>query len=116
MICEPENVGLALVFAAEAEERRAEAELRALRDHLAPAAADDRAENRAGDLADLDISGALLACAVPCRRTTWLSSWAITPATSPSVCAASIMPRLTNIGPPGSANALISRTFTGSNV
>jgi len=58
---------------------------------------------------------ALLACAVPWRSATWLNSCAMTPATSPSVCAASIMPRLTNIGPPGSANALISRTLTGSN-
>ena len=40
----------------------------------------------------------------------------MTPATSPSVRAASIMPRLTNIGPPGSAKALISFTFTTSNV
>ena len=46
---------------------------------------------------------------------TWLISCAMTPATSPSVLAASIMPRLTNIGPPG-ANALMSRTFTTSNV
>ena len=42
----------ALVLAAEAQERGAEAELRALRNHLAPAAADDGAEHRAGDLAD----------------------------------------------------------------
>ena len=55
---------------------------------------------------------ALVAWAVPCRSATWLSSWAITLATSPSVCAASIIPRLTYIGPPGSANALISRTLT----
>ncbi len=32
----------------------------------------------------------------------------MTPATSPSVLAASIIPRLRNIGPPGSAKALIS--------
>src|SRR5580765_2591546 len=38
----------------------------------------------------------------------------MTPATSPSLRAASIIPRLTNIGPPGSAKALISRTFTTS--
>ena len=37
----------------------------------------------------------------------------MTPATSPSVSAESIMPRLMNIGPPGSAKALISFTFTG---
>ncbi len=42
---------------------------------------------------------ALLACAVPCRSTMWLSSCAITPATWPSFVAASIMPRFTNIGP-----------------
>ena len=39
----------------------------------------------------------------------------MTPTTSPSVCADSIMPRLMNIGPPGSAKALISFTFTGVN-
>src|SRR5581483_1460517 len=46
---------------------------------------------------------------------TWLSSCAITPAISPSLRAASIMPRLTNIGPPGSAKALMSRALTTSN-
>ena len=51
---------------------------------------------------------ALVACAVPCRSATCAISCAITPATSPSFFAASIMPRLRNIGPPGSANALIS--------
>src|SRR5918993_3010118 len=51
---------------------------------------------------------ALLACAVPCRSATWAISWAITPTTSPSVFAASIIPRFTYIGPPGNANALIS--------
>ena len=35
---------------------------------------------------------------------------------SPSAAAASNIPRFTNIGPPGNANALISRTFTVSNV
>ena len=39
----------------------------------------------------------------------------MTPATWPSVVAASIMPRLTNIGPPGKANALMSLRFTGVN-
>jgi hypothetical protein len=43
-------------------------------------------------------------------------SWAITPATSPSFAAASIIPRFRYIGPPGSANALISRTLTTLNV
>ena len=38
----------------------------------------------------------------------------MTPATSPSFFAASIMPRLRNIGPPGSANALISFWLTTS--
>ena len=55
---------------------------------------------------------ALVCCAVPWRSATWLSSCAMTPATSPSLCAFSIIPRLMNIGPPGSANALISFTFT----
>ena len=41
-------------------------------------------------------------------------SCAITPTTSPSAAAASNMPRWTNIGPPGSAKALISR-LTGVN-
>ncbi len=58
---------------------------------------------------------ALVAFAVPCRSSTWLSSCAMTPTTSPSECAESIIPRLMNIGPPGSANALISFTFTGVN-
>ena len=53
--------------------------------------------------------------AVPCRSSTCASSCAITPTTSPSDDAAANMPRLTNIGPPGSANALISFTFTGVN-
>ena len=39
----------------------------------------------------------------------------MTPTTSPSPVAASNMPRLTNIGPPGSANALMSLKFTGVN-
>ena len=56
---------------------------------------------------------ALVALAVPWRSSTWASSWAITPATSPSAVAASNIPRLTNIGPPGSAKALISFRFTG---
>ncbi len=47
------EVGVALEFAAESEERGAEPELRALRDDLSPAAADDRPEHGAGDLADL---------------------------------------------------------------
>ena len=55
---------------------------------------------------------ALLACAVPWRSATWLSSWAMTLAISPSVPAVSIIPRLRYIGPPGRANALISRTLT----
>ena len=55
---------------------------------------------------------AFVAWAVPCRSATWLSSCAITPATSPSVLAASIIPRLTYMGPPGSAKALISFTLT----
>ena len=59
---------------------------------------------------------AFVACAVPCRSATWLISCAMTPATSPSLLAASIIPRLTYIGPPGSANALISRTLTTLNV
>ena len=56
----------------------------------------------------------LVACAVPCRSTTCAISCAITPAISPSDLAASIMPRCRNIGPPGSANALISRRLTTS--
>ena len=59
---------------------------------------------------------AFVACAVPWRSATWLISCAMTPATSPSVLAASIIPRLRYIGPPGSANALISRTLTTLNV
>src|SRR5207248_5213930 len=47
------DVRLLLVLAAEAQKRGAEAELRPLRDHLPPAAADDRAEHGAGYLADL---------------------------------------------------------------
>ena len=39
----------------------------------------------------------------------------MTPTTSPSAAAASNMPRWTNIGPPGSAKALISFRFTGVN-
>ena len=54
----------------------------------------------------------LVAWAVPWRSVTWLISCAITPAISPSSRAASSMPRLRNIGPPGSANALISFWFT----
>src|SRR5438874_6720442 len=46
----PFDVGLTLVLAAEPQECGAETELRALRDHLAPAAADDGAENRASHL------------------------------------------------------------------
>src|SRR3982751_216275 len=55
------------------------------------------------------------AFAVPWRSSTCDSSWAITPTTSASTAAASNMPRLTNIGPPGSAKALISFRFTGVN-
>ena len=58
---------------------------------------------------------ALPACAVPCRSATWLISCASTPAISPSFLAAWIIPRLTYIGPPGSANALRSLTLTTSN-
>ena len=39
----------------------------------------------------------------------------MTPTTSPSPAAASNMPRLTNIGPPGSAKALMSFRLTGVN-
>ena len=59
-----EDVGLLLVLAAVAQERRAEAELRALRDDAAGGAADDRADDRARQGADL-VGWALLACAVP---------------------------------------------------
>ena len=58
----------------------------------------------------------LVACAVPWRSATCAISCAMTPAISPSVFAASIMPRLRNIGPPGSAKALISFWLTTSNV
>ena len=58
---------------------------------------------------------ALVALAVPWRSSTCDSSCAITPMTSPSPWAASNMPRFTNIGPPGSAKALISFRFTGVN-
>ena len=39
---------------------------------------------------------------------TWAISWAMTPANSASLSAAVSVPMFTNIGPPGSANALIS--------
>jgi hypothetical protein len=57
----------------------------------------------------------LVCCAVACRKATWLISCAMTPAISPSFFAASIMPRLTYIGPPGNEKALISLAFTSSN-
>ena len=47
------EVGLFLELAAEPQERRAEPELRALRDDLAPSAADDRPEDGARDFAHL---------------------------------------------------------------
>src|SRR5207253_6361995 len=47
------DVGLSFVLAAEAQERGTEPELRPLRDHLSQATADDRAEHRAGNLANL---------------------------------------------------------------
>ena len=49
---------------------------------------------------------------VECRMTTCEISWAITPASCASVSAACTVPRLTNIDPPGSANALISSLAT----
>ena len=106
-----EEVRLLLVVAAVAEQQRAETELDAFRDVPAQLAADDRA----GDLAELQprVLG-FDAFAVPCRSSTRDSSCAITPATSASA-AASNMPRCTNIGPPGSANALMSFRFTGVN-
>ena len=58
---------------------------------------------------------ALDTLAVPCRSSTCDNSCAITPATSDSEAAASNMPRLTNIGPPGNAKALISFRLTGVN-
>ena len=60
-----EQVGLLLVLAAVLEERRAEAELAALGDDLPPAAADHRAGDRAGDLAELEaLSLGRVGCAV----------------------------------------------------
>ena len=111
-----EEVRLLLVVAAVAEQQRAETELGAFRDVPAQLAADDRAADRAGDLAELQprVLG-LRPFAVPCRSSTRDSSCAITPATSASSAAASNMPRCTNIGPPGSANALMSFRFTGVN-
>ena len=110
-----QQVGLPLVLAAVLQEVGAEAELRALRDDAAGRAADDGAENLAGDGADLELLtlGGLRGAVA--KRDVAISC-AITPAISPSVFAASIIPRLRNIGPPGSANALISFWFTTSNV
>src|SRR5262245_37873588 len=48
-----EQIRLLLEIAAVAEQHRAEAELAALRDRVARAAADHRAADRAGDLAEL---------------------------------------------------------------
>ena len=50
-----QEVGLPLVLAAVLQEVGAEAELRALRDHAAGGAADDRAENLTGNRADLEL-------------------------------------------------------------
>ena len=58
---------------------------------------------------------AFVALAVPWRSSTCASSWAMTPMTSPSDVAAVTIPRLTNIGPPGSAKALMSLRLTGVN-
>jgi len=65
-----------------------------------------------GDLTEL-AERAFDMFAVPWRNSTCDNSCAITPTTSPSDAAASNMPRLTNIGPPGSAKALISFRLTG---
>ena len=86
-----EEVRLLLVVAAVAEQQRAETELGAFRDSPAQLAAADRAADRAGDLAELQPR------VLGLRRV------------RPS------MPRCTNIGPPGSANALMSFRFTGVN-
>ena len=82
-----EEVRLLLVVAAVAEQQGAETELGAFRDVPAQLAAADRA----GDLAELQPR------VLGLRRV------------RPS------MPRCTNIGPPGSANALMSFRFTGVN-
>src|SRR5271157_4981630 len=50
----------------------------------------------------------LLACLAECCMYTCAISWAITPASSASLEAAVMVPMLMNIGPPGSAKALIS--------
>ena len=82
-----QQVGLLLVFATVTKEVGAQTKLGALRDDLPDVAANDGSRNRAGNGANLE--GLLLvAPAVPCRRITWLSSCAMTPATSPSTPAA----------------------------
>ena len=111
-----EQVRLLFEVAAVSQEQRAETELAGLRDGRTGRTTDDGAADDARDLAELEPRfSAFVALAVPCRRRTCDNSCAITPTTSPSVAAASNMPRLTNIGPPGSAKALISFMLTGVN-
>ena len=111
-----EQIRLLLEVAAVSQQQRAEAELAALRDGRSRRAADHRAADAPAIWPSCSQGFcAFDALAVPCRSSTWDSSCAITPTTSPSAAAASNMPRWTNIGPPGSANALISFRFTGVN-
>ena len=65
----PEQVRLLFVGAAEPQERGAQAELRALRDHLPQTATDDCADDRARD-GPYFVRGRLVSCAVPCRSAT----------------------------------------------
>ena len=112
-----EEVRLLLVVAAVAEQQRAETELGAFRDVVPPSSPPTTAPPTAPAIWPSCSHGfwAFDAFAVPCRSSTRDSSCAITPATSASSAAASNMPRCTNIGPPGSANALMSFRFTGVN-
>ena len=82
-----QQVGLLLVLATVTKKVRAQAKLGALRDHLPDVAANDGSRNRAGHGANRE--GLRFGRrGGPCRRITWLSSCARTPATSPSTAAA----------------------------